>query len=132
MSFKKGENVGGLHKEPYVKKDTGTRIRWRPDLDVFTDIAIPLEYFQETMKKQAVVNNGLKLILKNQISESKFETFEYLYEQGIVDYLNEEADGEALTNVQYWETERTGKDREDKNEYKVRITAAICFSAKRP
>lgn len=131
LSFKKGENVGGLHKEPYVKKDTGTRIRWRPDLDVFTDIAIPLEYFQETMKKQAVVNNGLKLILKNQISESKFETFEFLYEQGIVDYLNEEADGEALTNVQYWETERTGKDREDKNEYKVRITAAICFSAKK-
>ncbi len=85
LKFKKGENVGGLHKEPYPKKDTGTRIKWRPDLDVFNDIAIPLEYFQETLKKQAVVNNGLKLILKNQIGENKFENFEYMYEQGIVD-----------------------------------------------
>lgn len=131
LSFKKGENVGGLHKEPYTKRDTGTRIKWRPDLEVFTDINIPLEYFQEVLKKQAVVNNGLKLVLKNQVSETKFETFEYLYENGIVDYLNEEADGEALTPVQYWETEKTGRDRADKPEYKVRITCAITFSNKK-
>ncbi len=131
LMFKKGENIGGLKKEPYAKKDTGTRIRWRPDLDVFTDIAIPLEYFQEVLKKQAVVNNGLKLILKNQITETKFDTFEYVYENGIVDYLNEEAAGEALTPVQYWETERFGRDREDKPEYKVRITCAVAFSAKK-
>jgi DNA gyrase subunit B len=131
LIFRKGENVGGLHKEPYTKRDTGTRIKWRPDLDVFTDINIPLEYFQEVLKKQAVVNNGLKLVLKNQISENKFETFEYLYENGIVDYLNEEAGGEALTPVQYWETEKMGRDRADKPEYKVRITCAITFSNKK-
>ena len=131
LSFKKGKNVGGLHKEPYAKRDTGTRIKWRPDLEVFTDIAIPLEYFQEVLKKQAVVNNGLKLVLRNQVSENKFETFEYLYENGIVDYLNEEAGGDALTPVQYWETEKTGRDRADKPEYKVRITCAITFSNKK-
>ena len=131
LSFKKGENVGGLNKEPYAKRDTGTRIRWRPDLEVFTDINIPLEYFQQVLKKQAVVNNGLRLVLKNQIAENKFETYEYLYENGIVDYLNEEAAGEALTPVQYWETEKTGRDREDKPEYKVRITCALTFSAKK-
>ena len=131
LTFRKGENVGGLSKEPYTKRDTGTRIKWRPDLEVFTDIAIPLEYFQEVMKKQAVVNNGLRLILKNQLTETKFDTFEYLYENGIVDYLNEEAAGESLTPVQYWETEKTGRDREDKPEYKVRITCAITFSSKK-
>jgi len=131
LSFKKGENVGGLKKEPYSKKDTGTRIKWRPDLEVFTDISIPLEYYQEVMKKQAVVNNGLKLILKNQISDNKFETFEYLYENGIVDYLNEESGNDALTPVQYWETEKFGKDREDKPEYKVKITCALTFSSKK-
>ncbi|MCH5199142.1 MAG: DNA topoisomerase [Oscillospiraceae bacterium] len=131
LSFKKGENIGGLKKEPYAKKDTGTRIKWRPDLDVFTDISIPLDYYKEVMKKQAVVNNGLKLILKNQISENKFETFEYLYENGIVDYLSEEAESAALTPVQYWETEKFGKDREDKPEYKVKITCALTFSNKK-
>ena len=29
---------------------------------------------------------------------------------------------------QYWETERRGRDRADKPEYKVKITAALCFS----
>ena len=73
LHFEKGENVGGLTKEPYAKKDTGTRIRWRPDLEVFTDINVPLEYFQDVLKRQSVVNNGVKFILKNQISENKFE-----------------------------------------------------------
>lgn len=128
LHFEKGENIGGLQKEEYSKKDTGTRIRWRPDLDVFTDIDIPLSYYQDILKRQAVVNNGLKLILKNEISAGKFETFEYLYENGIVDYLNETAGDKALTPVQFWECERTGRDREDKPDYKVKIYAAASFS----
>lgn len=128
LHFEKGENIGGLQKEEYTKKDTGTRIRWRPDLDVFTDIDIPLSYFQDILKRQAVVNNGLKLILKNEISSGKFETFEYLYENGIVDYLSEVAGDKALTPVQFWECERTGRDREDKPDYKVKIFAAVAFS----
>lgn len=128
LHFEKGENIGGLQKEEYSKKDTGTRIRWRPDLDVFTDIDIPLSYYQDILKRQAVVNNGLKLILKNEISTGKFETFEYLYENGIVDYLNETAGDKALTPVQFWECERTGRDREDKPDYKVKIYAAVSFS----
>lgn len=128
LHFEKGENIGGLQKEEYTKKDTGTRIRWRPDLDVFTDIDIPLSYFQDILKRQAVVNNGLKLILKNEISSGKFEIFEYLYENGIVDYLSEVAGDKALTPVQFWECERTGRDREDKPDYKVKIFAAVAFS----
>ena len=72
LHFEKGENVGGLKKEDYAKRDTGTRIRWRPDLDVFTDINIPLSYYQDILKRQAVVNNGLRLILKNEVSSGKF------------------------------------------------------------
>ncbi|MBQ6420872.1 MAG: DNA topoisomerase [Clostridia bacterium] len=130
LHFEKGENVGGLKKEEYAKRDTGTRIRWLPDLDVFTDIDIPLSYFQEVLKKQSVVNNGLLLVLKNETAANKFETFEYCYQNGIVDYLTELAGDSSLTPVQFWETERTGKDREDMPEYRVKITAAICFSAK--
>ena len=130
LHFEKGENVGGLKKEKYDKKDTGTRIKWKPDLDVFTDINIPLEYFQETIKRQAIVNDGVKFILKNQTSASKFETFEYCYNDGIMDYVKEVAGDTAFTTPQYWECERKGKDRDDLPEYKLKIKAAICFSLK--
>ena len=130
LHFEKGENIGGLKKEKYDKKDTGTRIKWKPDLDVFTDINIPIEYFQETIKRQAIVNDGVKFILKNQTSASKFETFEYCYNDGILDYVKEIAGDTAFTTPQYWECERKGKDREDLPEYKLKIKSAICFSLK--
>lgn len=84
LNFKGGKPVGDMIKEPYNKKDTGTRIKWRPDLKVFTDINIPLEYFQDMMRRQAIVNAGVKFVLKNQ-NGSKFDTFEYFYENGIAD-----------------------------------------------
>ena len=130
LHFEKGENIGGLKKEKYDKKDTGTRIKWKPDLYVFTDINIPIEYFQETIKRQAIVNDGVKFILKNQTSASKFETFEYCYNDGIMDYVKEIAGDTAFTTPQYWECERKGKDREDLPEYKLKIKSAICFSLK--
>lgn len=130
LHFEKGENVGGLKKEPYSKKDTGTRIRWKPDLDVFTDINIPLEYFRETIRRQAIVNDGVKFTLKNQVSASKFETFDYCYNNGITDYVTELAGNDALTSPQYWECERKGRDRDDLPEYKLKIRAAACFSLK--
>lgn len=130
LHFEKGENIGGLKKEKYDKKDTGTRIKWKPDLDVFTDINIHIEYFQETIKRQAIVNDGVKFILKNQTTASKFETFEYCYNDGIMDYVKEIAGDTAFTTPQYWECERKGKDREDLPEYKLKIKSAICFSLK--
>lgn len=131
LHFEKGENVGGLNKEPYDKKDTGTRIRWKPDLQVFTDVNIPVEYFKDIAKQQAAVNGGIKFIFKNQLNASKFETFEFLYNDGIVDYAKSIAEDKAFTSIQYWECERKGKDREDLNDYKVKITSAMCFSVKK-
>lgn len=130
LHFEKGENIGGLKKEKYDKRDTGTRIRWKPDLDVFTDINVPLEYYKDTIKKQAIVNDGIKFILKDQQNASKFETYEYCYNNGIVDYVKELAGDSAFTTPQYWECERKGRDREDLPEYKLKIKAALCFSLK--
>ena len=130
LHFEKGEIAGEMQKEPYNKKDTGTRIRWKPDLKVFTDINIPLEYYQETIKRQSVVNQGIKFILKNQISGNNFETFEYCYENGITDYVKELADGNEMSSVQFWSSERVGRDRADMKDYKVKLTAAVCFSNK--
>ncbi|MGN0568064.1 MAG: type IIA DNA topoisomerase subunit B [Acutalibacteraceae bacterium] len=129
LSFKKGKPVGKMREEPYGKKDTGTRIKWRPDLAVFTDIDIPLEYFQDIMRRQAIVNAGIKFILKNQ-KDSKFETFEYVYEKGIVDHVKETVGDNALTSINFWTAERTGRDRADQPDYNLKINAAVCFSNK--
>lgn len=129
LHFEHGENVGGLVKEEYKKRgDTGTRIKWKPDLKVFTDINIPVEYFDKTIKRQAIVNDGIKFVFKNQISSASFDTKEYCYENGIQDYVKDIAGDKAFTTPQYWECERVGKDREDLNEYKLKIKAALCFS----
>ena len=129
LHFEKGENVGGLHKEEYSKRDTGTRIRWKPDLDVFTDIDIPVQYYRDTIKRQAIVNDGVTFIFKNQIG-SRFETEEYCYKEGIRDYIKEIAGESAFTAPQYWECERVGKDRENMRDYKLKIKAVLCFSQK--
>ncbi len=127
LRFEKGENVGGLQKEPSKQKKTGSRIRWKPDLDVFTDIDIPAAYYTEVLKRQAVVNAGLLFLFQNQTNEG-FETQEFCYENGITDYVKELSGEETLTGVQYWEAQRRGRDREDKPEYKVKMQVACCFS----
>lgn len=131
MNFKKGEPDGELIKEPYSKKDTGTRIFWKPDLDVFTDINIPLEYFQETIKRQSVVNAGVHFILRDQTGEKTFQKYEYFYENGITDYVKEFAGEDAFSSVQFWQGERKGRDRSDMPDYKVKLNIALCFSNKK-
>ena len=129
LRFEKGENVGGLRDEPADQgKKTGTTIRWRPDLDVFTDIDIPTDYFTDVMKRQAVVNAGVTFRFFNETAPGKFETTDFLYENGIQDYVKELAGENTLTQPVFWQTERRGRDREDKPEYKVKLSVSFCFS----
>ena len=127
LHFEKGYNVGGLQKEPYSGRDTGTKTRWKPDIEVFTDVDIPSEYFIDTLKRQAIVNDGLLFIFREQ-QGNKFIQTEIVYNNGIRDYVNEIVGEEKLSSVQFWQTERKGRDREDKPEYKVKINAALAFS----
>ena len=129
LRFEKGENIGGLKHEAYSGRRTGTIIRWKPDLGVFTDIAISAEYFLDILKRQAVVNAGITFKFKNQIG-TKFETVEFLYKNGILDYATELGGEDALTQPRFIEAQRRGRDREDKPEYKVKLSAAFCFSNK--
>ncbi len=131
LHFEKGEVVGKkgeeLKKEPADRKKTGSCFRWKPDLEVFTDINIPAEFYLDVLKRQAVVNRGVRFRFRNEVG-GKFEQTEFCYENGIVDYITELTEDKAFTMPQYWETERRGRDREDKPEYKVKITASLCFS----
>ena len=130
LHFERGEIAGQLESTELTtnKKRTGTTIRWLPDLEVFTDIAVPLEYYQDVMKRQAVVNAGVTFRLRNETVPGKFETQEFLYENGIADYIRELAGEDSLTEPVFWEAERRGRDRADKPEYKVKLSVALCFS----
>ena len=130
LHFEKGENVGGLKKEPYSGKKSGTKTRWKPDLEVFTSIDIEKEYFTEVLKKQAVVNPKVTFVFKYENEDGTFDTEEFYYENGISDYLKEIVGDNHLTSLQYWEGERKGRDREDKPEYKVKLSVAFTFSNK--
>jgi len=132
LHFERGEIAGKLKVSEQTgnKKRTGTTIRWLPDLDVFTDIDIPVDYYRDVMRRQAVVNAGVTFRLKNETAAGKFETEEFVYEHGIEDYIRELAGLDALTEPVYWEGERRGRDRPDKPEYKVKLSVALCFSNK--
>lgn len=129
LHFEHGENVGGLKREKYSRNDTGTRIHWRPDLQVFTDIDISKEYYIDIIKRQAIVNAGVTFIFRNQVGKD-FETIEFKYNNGITDHVTEMIGENGMTQVQTWQTERTVRDREDKPEYKAKINVAMAFSNK--
>ena len=127
LHFEKGENIGGLTKEPTRSVQTGTVQKWRPDLEVFTDINIPVEFYKDTLEKQAMVNAGLRFVFYNETKDG-MEMYEYYYENGIIDYVSQKTEEQSFTEVTSWECERKGKDREDKPEYKVKMQIAFCFS----
>ncbi|MBQ4550379.1 MAG: DNA topoisomerase [Oscillospiraceae bacterium] len=129
LHFERGRNVGGLKKEPADRKKTGSVFHWQPDDEVFTDIRIPVEYYRDVLKRQAVVNPGIRFKFRNQVGKS-FETEEYCYENGIREYLEEIVGDDAFTMPTYWEAERRGRDAANRPEMKLKITASFCFSKK--
>lgn len=129
LHFEKGENIGGLHREAYNGRKTGTKIHWKPDLEVFTDIEISDEYYIDTIKRQAVVNAGINFIFRTE-KDGKFEVQEFKYENGIVDHVKELVGENAISQIQSWQTERMVSDRDDKPEYKTKINIALAFSNK--
>ncbi len=127
LHFEKGYNIGGLHKEEIRSRKSGSTVRWKPDLEVFTEIDIPLEFYQDVLKRQAIVNAGLKLVLKNE-TPSGMETFEYLYPDGITDYIAEISGEQGLTSSYEISGEGVGRDRPDKDDYKVKFDVSFCFN----
>ncbi len=129
LDFKKGENVGGLQKEPYNKKRTGSIVRWKPDTEVFTDVDVPVEYFTDTIRRQAIVNAGIHFIFHDETSGQRQST-EYFYQNGIVDYLEEVVGEDGLTPIVSCSSTVIGRDQEDRPDYTVKMNVAFCFSNK--
>ena len=127
LHFEKGRVVGDMKKEKADRKKTGSVFRWKPDAEVFTDINIPVEYYRDVLKRQAVVNRGIRFKFRYQVGR-KFEEEEFCYENGIQEYVEELVGDNAFTMPVFWETERRGRDAENRPEMKLKITASFCFS----
>ncbi len=127
LHFEKGQIVGEMNKEPADRKKTGSKFRWKPDLEVFTDIDIPADYYTDVMKRQAVVNAGVTFRFRNQAG-GRFETIDFRYDNGLPDYVAELAGEDSLTAPVFWQSERRGRDRDDKSDYKVKLSVSFCFS----
>ena len=131
LHFKKGNPVGKMIKDEAVKKSRhGTRICWRPDLKVFTEIDVPSEVYEDLLKRQAIVNAGVSFVFRNQADNGDFDTKTFYYANGIADYVNELAGSDAMTGIQTWTGEARGRDREDLPDYNVRMSFALAFSNK--
>ncbi len=129
LNFKKGKPDGEMIKEPYSKKDTGTRIKWKSDLEVFTEINVSDEYFKDMLMHQSVVNAGVHFIYKNQVGKN-FETTEYYYENGIEDYIKEMVGDNNLTDFKVWKQETECRDRDDLDPYRLKTNIVLTFSNK--
>ena len=124
LHFEKGENIGGLQRVEANYKQTGSKIHWKPDHEVFTDVRIPSDYFHDVLKRQAVVNKNLQFIFEDQIKDEKHV---YLYEEGILGYAKEIAEEKQFTDIVFTEYETKGRDREDRPEYKLKFQIAFGF-----
>ena len=131
ISFKKGNPASDLKVRALTARDrkkTGTVIRWRPDIEVFTDISIPEEFFTATMRRQSIVNAGIEFILRVEREGGRFEESKYLYQHGIADYIEELSQGRSMVEPVLWQLEARGRDREDKPEYAMRAEIAFTFT----
>lgn len=130
LRFEKGFNVTdderGFKKSKFSEY-TGTTIHWKPDLEVFTDIDIGTEYLEDMLRRQAIVNDGVEFLLRVE-GEEGFEEKTFVYAEGINDYLREVVGEQSLTTPQFWNTQKMGRDREDKEEYKLKMNVAFTFS----
>ena len=127
LDFSKGNNVGGLIKEKCKYSSTGTKIKWKPDSSVFTETTIDDEIIKSMIKRQAIVNSGITFIFKVE-NDSGFDEQKFVYENGLVDYVEEISGKNTIASIQQFKDEKITQDRDDKPEYKLKINAAMAFS----
>ncbi len=125
LHFEKGENIGGLMKTATNSRRTGTIQHWKPDLDVFTEIEIPAQNFHTILKRQAIINAGIRFRFDDKLTE---ESIDFFYPEGILGYVKELDQGKGISEPFFFEGEGMGKDRSDKPEYKVLAQCAFCFN----
>lgn len=128
LHFEKGINIDGLKKKK-LKKDssikTGTKQTWKPDLEVFTDIDISIDFFKHICKQQAIINNGVHILFHDE--ETNF-TEDYFYPDGILGYVRELNDNTGIIEPVCFNSSGRGQDTAQRAEYDVKFEMSFCFN----
>ena len=131
LHFEKGENVtpGGFQVKRIKSKATGTKIHWMPDDQVFTNIEIPNEYFADSIRRQAMINPGIRFVLYTETDPGKFREDVFFYEHGIADHIQEILNGrKPLSSIHEFSETAKGRDKDEQPDYTVQIHCAFCFA----
>ena len=123
--FSKEDGLKVLKKEKNINNELGTHTIWTPDDTLFTDINIPIDWICTKLKKQAIVNSGLKIKIIDRCEDKEYE---YLYENGILDYIQELNNYKGFTDVIHFSDKGRGKDAENRPEYDYRYEFALIFN----
>lgn len=105
-AFSDGGNPQGEYqsKKGESPNKTGTRVRFKPDPDIFSTTEFNYETIRERLRESAFLLKGIKITLQDERTEEE-EVFHY--EEGIktfVEYLHENKD--VLTDIAYFEDEK--------------------------
>ncbi|NMA36840.1 MAG: DNA topoisomerase IV subunit B, partial [Papillibacter sp.] len=87
MKFARGIVTQGLTKIGQTDK-TGSKIRFKPDAEIFEDTVFVFETLHTRLREQAFLNAGLKIILEDQ-RKGKEEREVLHYEGGIKSFVEE-------------------------------------------
>jgi DNA gyrase subunit B len=72
-------------KETGKAKGTGTKVWFKPDTEIFTELEYSLEVLSNRLREMAYLNKGLKITLYDERNGGSSETYEY--EGGIAEYV---------------------------------------------
>ena len=131
MNFKKGKPDGKLIRMPLTSRKlqrTGTVVLWKPDLEVFTSISIPREYYETILERQSIVNAGLLFHFVWENEDGSHWEKDFFCENGIKDHVQKTVGDTAMTPPVFWKTAARGRDRADKKDYDFEAEIAFCFS----
>ncbi|HSM09844.1 MAG TPA: DNA topoisomerase (ATP-hydrolyzing) subunit B [Gemmatimonadota bacterium] len=86
QTFERGIKTTELTKGAKTK-ESGTRIRFTPDPEIFTDLNYNWETLENRLRELAYLNRGVVIRLRDERPEQEQEA-EYYFEGGIVEYVD--------------------------------------------
>ncbi len=94
-------------KEVGTSKETGTRVTFHPDEQIFTELRYNADTLSTRLRELAFLNKGLKIILADEREGQEFKE-EYQYEGGLASYVEflRGARGALHEKIAYFEASR--------------------------
>lgn len=125
LNFAKGENIGGLTVTPYEGR-SGTKICFKLDPAVFSDVCVPFEYLAKQAQKIALTMPSVKAVLNTDDSDT--EPIVFFYPNGIADYLQHGSEPCITTPVFCSGLAAEGQERYNRRRYAAELQIGIAIT----